>query len=66
MAWDEEEDTQTYKVIKDSRNQYQILPTSKKNPVGWVDTGKQGLKKDCLEYIEEVWTDRPKDVFRKR
>ena len=57
MAWDEEDDT-TYKVLKDSKNQYKVWPVKQKNPVGWNAVGKQGLKKDCLKYIEEVWTDR--------
>lgn len=26
-------------------------------PQGWRAAGKSGLKKDCLAYIEEVWTD---------
>jgi MbtH protein len=66
LGWDEEEDKQAYKVIKDSRNQYKIWSVKKKTPAGWVDTGKQGLKKECLDYIEEVWTDRTKVSLRKR
>ena len=59
MAWDEEEDTRTFKVLVDRKKRYQIWPIRKQNPVGWVEEGKCGLKKDCLAYIEEVWTDRP-------
>ncbi len=28
-----------------------------KNPVGWKDAGKVGVKAECLAYIKEVWTD---------
>ena len=61
MSWDpdEEDSTSIFKVIKDSKNQYQVWSLRKKTPVGWKDEGKQGLKEDCIKYIEEVWTDRP-------
>ena len=26
-------------------------------PAGWRAVGKTGFKKDCLAYIEKVWTD---------
>ncbi len=68
-TWDpDEEDTTTiYKVVIDQKKQYQILPVNKKNPVGWSNVGKTGLKKDCLKYIEEVWTDRTSRILpRKR
>ena len=30
---------------------------SARNPLGWKDVGKTGPKKECLGYIESVWTD---------
>jgi len=65
-SWDpDEEDTQTiYKVLIDKKNQYQILPVDKINPLGWKPIGKTGLKKECMKYIEEVWTDRSKIIRR--
>ena len=65
MAWDEEEDKTVYKVIVDSKNNYQLLPLNTRNPDGWKEIGKRGLKKECLNYIEEVWTDRKLSRFRK-
>ena len=61
-SWDpDEEDTKTiYKVLIDKKNQYQILPVDKINPLGWKPIGKTGLEKECMKYIEEVWTDRSK------
>jgi MbtH protein len=26
-------------------------------PAGWRDVGKQGGKEECLDYINEVWTE---------
>ena len=58
MAWDEEEDTQTYRVIVDGEKQVSILPADGRIPLGWKDAGYMGKKKACLDRIEEVWTDR--------
>ena len=38
----------------------------RENPRGWKDVGKQGTKQQCLDYIEEVWTDmRPLSLRKK-
>lgn len=38
----------------------------KEIPLGWKDTGKSGLKQECLDYIKEVWTDmRPLSLRQK-
>jgi MbtH protein len=35
-------------------------------PEGWRTVGKSGLKKECLAYIEETWTDmRPLSLRQK-
>ncbi|MEA2491275.1 MAG: MbtH protein [Acidobacteriota bacterium] len=52
-----EEDTSTYKVVVNDEGQYSIWPADRENPAGWRDGGKEGLKADCLAFIEEVWTD---------
>ncbi len=57
MAWDEEEDTTLYKVVVNHEEQYSIWPADRESPLGWQDIGKNGLKAECLTYIEEVWTD---------
>jgi MbtH protein len=58
MAWDEEEDTQTYRVIVDGGKQVSLFPADRKIPLGWKDAGYTGKKRACLDRIEEVWTDR--------
>lgn len=66
MAWDEEEDDQIYKVVINHEEQYSIWPVDRENALGWNDVGKQGPKQDCLDYIEEVWTDmRPLSLRKK-
>ena len=58
MGWfDGEQDTRTYKVVVNHEEQYSIWLADRETPLGWKDVGKKGAKKECLEYIEEVWTD---------
>ena len=55
-----------YQVVINHEEQYSIWPEGKKTPVGWKAIGKQGSKKECLQYIEEVWTDmRPLSLHAK-
>ncbi len=66
MPWDEEDDTRTYKVVINHEEQYSIWPADRENPLGWKDVGKTGTRKECLDYIEEVWTDmRPLSLRKK-
>jgi MbtH protein len=62
----EREDTTVYKVVINHEEQYSIWPSDRENPLGWNDVGKQGTKQECLDYIEEVWTDmRPLSLRKK-
>ena len=52
-------------VVVNQEEQYSIWPASRKPPLGWRETGKTGLKDECLAYIAEVWTDmRPLCIRR--
>jgi uncharacterized protein YbdZ (MbtH family) len=53
----DEDDNRFYKVVINHEDQYSIWPADRENPAGWRDAGKQGPKAQCLEYINEVWTD---------
>lgn len=57
MSTEEREDTTIYKVVLNHEEQYSIWPADRENPLGWKDGGKTGSKKECLDFIEEVWTD---------
>ena len=66
MPWDEQEDTKNYKVVVNHEEQYSIWPVDREMPLGWKAAGKEGSKQECLEYIEEVWTDmRPLSLRKK-
>lgn len=57
MSYNDEEDTTIYKVVVNHEEQYSIWPSYKTVPNGWREAGKEGVKADCLAYIDEVWTD---------
>ena len=62
---DEKKDTRIYTVVKNHEDQYSIWPAHKPLPVGWTAVGKEGLKDECLAYVEHVWTDmRPASLRR--
>ena len=66
MSWDEEEDKTVYTVVVNHEEQYSIWPADREMPLGWKAVGKEGNKQDCLDYIEEVWTDmRPLSLRKK-
>ena len=66
MDINEQEDRTIYKVVVNHEEQYSIWPSERELPLGWQEAGKQGLKDECLAYIEEVWTDmRPLSLRKK-
>lgn len=61
---DETEDDARFTVVINHEEQYSIWPDDGRElPDGWKEVGKKGIRKECLDYIGEVWTDmRPKSV----
>lgn len=60
---DRDEDTTIYQVVINDEEQYSIWPIYRDIPAGWKAEGKQGPKRECLQHIEEVWTEmRPKSL----
>lgn len=53
----DQENKDYYKVVVNHEEQYSIWPADRENALGWRDCGKSGSKEDCLEYIEQIWTD---------
>jgi MbtH protein len=50
-------------VVVNDEEQYSIWPAHRDLPNGWQAVGEARSREDCLNYIEEVWTDmRPKSV----
>ncbi len=53
-------------VVVNHEEQYSIWPIDREIPLGWRAVGKSGPKAECLEYIQEVWTDmRPLSLREK-
>ncbi|MEM9212755.1 MAG: MbtH family NRPS accessory protein [Cyanobacteria bacterium P01_F01_bin.150] len=51
------EDNMIYNVVVSIEEQYSVWPTYREIPYGWRAEGKTGTKQECLDYINEVWTD---------
>jgi MbtH protein len=66
MVWGNEEDNTLYHVVANHEEQYSIWPEYKAIPTGWRSVGKSGGKQECLDYIEEVWTDMRPLSLRQR
>lgn len=44
-------------VVINLEEQYSFMPLHEGNPPGWRDAGKTGSKRECMDYIVEVWTE---------
>lgn len=63
----DEEDTTIYQVVINLKEQYSIWPEYLDIPNGWRPVGPKGVKQECLNYIEEVWTDmRPLNLQQQK
>ena len=51
------EDNTIYNVVISIEEQYSVWPNYREIPYGWRAEGKTGTKQECLDYINEVWTD---------
>lgn len=50
-------------VVKNEQEQFSIWPAYRDIPQGWVAENIRGNKAECLDYINENWTDmRPKSL----
>jgi MbtH protein len=59
----ETEDNSIYQVIINSEEQYSIWRQQSKIPMGWKPVGFNGIKSECLKYINDAWIDmRPKSL----
>lgn len=57
------ESCEDFVVVRNHEDQYSLWPTDLPVPQGWVKEPKNGSREDCLEYIEENWTDmRPRGL----
>jgi MbtH protein len=66
MSMSQEDEKTPYRVVVNHEEQYSIWPVGRELPAGWNDVGKSGSKAECLEYIEQVWTDMRPLSLRKQ
>ena len=66
MSSEDREDDTIYKVVVNHEEQYSIWPSDRDIPAGWREAGKSGPKAECLQYIQEVWTDMRPLSLRER
>jgi MbtH protein len=57
MPTDAKEDTRTYIVLVNHEEQYSLWLADREIPLGWSAVGEPGTKDECLEYVQQVWTD---------
>jgi MbtH protein len=49
--------TDRFVVVVNHEEQYSVWFAGRELPVGWIATGTQGTRQECLDHIEQVWTD---------
>jgi MbtH protein len=65
-AEEESDHVVIYRVVLNHEEQYSIWPADQPAPQGWNDAGKIGSKEECLDFIEQTWTDMRPLSLRKR
>lgn len=62
---DEDADDRDYHIVVNDEEQYSIWFADREPPLGWRVVGAPGPKQECLERINELWTDmRPLSLRR--
>lgn len=57
------ESQERYVVVRNIEDQYSIWWADRPLPAGWEPAGPEGPRQECLDWIEENWTDmRPRSV----
>ena len=46
-----------YVVVVNDEEQYSVWFADRALPAGWMATGARGTRQECLDHIEQVWTD---------
>lgn len=56
-------DEDVYRVVLNDEEQYSIWLVDRDLPLGWRAEGTAGSKQECLDRIQQVWTDmRPRSL----
>jgi len=55
----------SFTVLVNPDREYSLIAAGSPVPSGWKPAGREGTKDQCIDFIEEVWTDmRPLDRER--
>ncbi|MDT8913029.1 MbtH family NRPS accessory protein [Amycolatopsis sp. PS_44_ISF1] len=55
-----------YQVLVNDEGQYSLWPVANEVPAGWRADGFRGGKQECMDHVDEVWTDmRPLSLQRR-
>jgi MbtH protein len=53
----------TFQVLVNDEGQYSLWPAEKEVPAGWHPDGTSGTRQECMDHVDEVWTDmRPRSL----
>jgi MbtH protein len=53
----------TFQVLVNDEGQYSLWPAEKEVPAGWQPDGTSGTRQECMDHVDEVWTDmRPRSL----
>jgi MbtH protein len=52
-----EDEDAAYLVLVNAENQHSLWPVSIAVPEGWSVAHESDTRKNCLDYVEEHWTD---------
>jgi MbtH protein len=58
-----DDETGTFLVLVNGEEQHSLWPAFAEIPAGWRRVYGEASRADCLQYVEEYWTDmRPKGL----
>ncbi|MFI6763282.1 MbtH family protein [Micromonospora sp. NPDC050417] len=64
--YDEDDEIGSYVVVVNDEEQFSIWRDGTPPPAGWRQVGTAGSRRECLEYVERVWTDMRPASLRAR
>jgi MbtH protein len=64
MANPFDDESGEFLVVVNDEGQYSLWPAFVPVPAGWTADGPRGTRQECLDHVEEHWTDmRPKSLI---
>ncbi|MFG1779688.1 MbtH family protein [Micromonospora sp. NPDC049051] len=55
--FNDDDDRRVYLVVINEEEQYSVWLADREPPTGWRAVGFSGSRDECLDHIEQVWTD---------